>query len=50
MDKKYTLLFNGITDTIDQLESIRQQLIFLQQTTENLYISAADAPIIVIQP
>lgn len=42
MDEKYTLLFNAITDTISQLESLRDSLIATQQKAEEMYISAEE--------
>lgn len=37
--KKYTLLFNAITDAIEELEKLKQQLIIAQQEAEEIYIS-----------
>lgn len=40
MDAKYLILFNAITDTISQLETLRDRLIAVQQETEEIYISS----------
>lgn len=37
--KEYTLLFNAITDAIEELEKLKQQLIIAQQEAEEIYIS-----------
>lgn len=37
--KEYTLLFNAITDAIEELEKLKQQLITAQQKAEEIYIS-----------
>lgn len=37
--KEYTLLFNAITDAIEELEKLKQQLITAQQEAEEIYIS-----------
>lgn len=37
--KEYSLLFNTITDMIEELQLMRQQLISAQQRAEELYIS-----------
>ena len=39
LPKEYTLLFNTITDMIEELESMRLKLIRAQQEAEELYIS-----------
>lgn len=42
MDEKYLILFNTITDTISQLEAIKEQLVAVQQETEEIYISSGN--------
>jgi len=37
--KEYLLLFNTITQTIERLEALRNDLIFCQQRAEELYIA-----------
>ena len=37
--KEYTLLFNTITDLIEELEQMKQRLIQVQQQAEELFIS-----------
>ncbi len=37
--REYTLLFNGITDTINQLESLLLRLKRMQAEAEDLYLS-----------
>ena len=39
MDQNYLLLFNAVTDTIEQLEGMKQRLILMQQEAEEIYIS-----------
>ena len=39
---EYTLLFNTITDLIEELEQMKQKLIEVQQQAEELYISRDD--------
>ena len=43
MDKKYTHLFNVITDAISDLEALRDRLIAAQQATEEMYLTEASA-------
>lgn len=38
--REYTLLFNGITDTISQLEALLLRLKRMQAQAEELYISS----------
>jgi len=40
MNKNYSLLFNAVTDLITDLESLRNRLIAIQQTAEEMYISS----------
>ena len=40
MDNKYTILFNAVTDAISQLKALQEQLISVQQKTEDIYISS----------
>ena len=40
--KEYLLLFNTITQTIERLEALRNDLIFCQQRAEELYIANDD--------
>lgn len=42
ISKEYLLLFNTITDTIEELKRTQQQLISAQQKAEELYISRED--------
>ncbi|MDL2327745.1 hypothetical protein LJC64_03720 [Ruminococcaceae bacterium OttesenSCG-928-A11] len=42
LNKEYTLLFNGITDTIQSLERTIQQLRALQQKAEELCLEDDD--------
>lgn len=42
MDPKYTLLFNAITDAVNELENLRGQLITAQQQSEELYVESAE--------
>lgn len=39
MDQKYLLLFNAVTNMIEQLDGMKEQLILVQQEAEELYIS-----------
>lgn len=39
ISKEYSLLFNTITDMIEELQLMRQQLISAQQEAEEIYIS-----------
>ncbi|MDD3165285.1 MAG: hypothetical protein PHS97_05460 [Oscillospiraceae bacterium] len=39
--KEYSILFNTVTDAIEQLNELAQQLIAAQQAAEEAYISAA---------
>ena len=41
MDEKYIVLFNAITDAINQLEVLKAKLIASQQKTEELYVAEA---------
>lgn len=43
--KEYTLLFNGITDTILQLENAVLRLKLLQQQAEDVYLEQQREPI-----
>ena len=43
LNKEYTLLFNGVTDTIQQLELIAQRLKKLQARAEEAYLDESDA-------
>ncbi|MGD9560218.1 MAG: hypothetical protein AB7V55_06410 [Oscillospiraceae bacterium] len=38
LQREYTLLFNGITDTLKQLERIKTSLIKLQQDAEESHL------------
>lgn len=38
LSQEYCLLFNAITDALEELEKIRRRLIEAQQTAEELYI------------
>ena len=38
MSKEYTLLFSKITETINELEKIKEKLIKAQMDAEELYI------------
>ncbi|NLW79303.1 MAG: hypothetical protein GXY32_07840 [Ruminococcaceae bacterium] len=38
LEREYTLLFNGVTDTIKQLDRLRSSLVKLQQNAEELYL------------
>lgn len=40
LSKEYTLLFNGITDTIQELQTLSNRLAALQLQAEELYISS----------
>lgn len=40
LSKEYTLLFNGITDTIQELQALSNRLATLQLQAEELYISS----------
>ncbi len=42
LKQEYTVLFNGITETIGQLESMVQRLRLLQQAAENAYMERHD--------
>ena len=42
VSSEYLLLFNGITDTIKELQSMIDRLKFLQQSAEDLYIEQDD--------
>ena len=44
LNKEYALLFNGITDTIRQLETMTLQLKKLQQRAEEAYLQACEPP------
>ncbi len=46
-DKSYTMLFNGITDTIQQLEKMTAKLCRLQQKVEEIYLSCEESDIVV---
>ena len=37
--KEYTLLFNAISDAIDKLEALKNELILAQQQAEEIVIS-----------
>ena len=37
--KEYTLLFNALSDAIDKLEALKNELIFTQQQAEEIVIS-----------
>lgn len=37
--KDYSLLFNAITDAIEELEILKEKLIIVQQEAEEAYIS-----------
>ena len=39
MSEEYTLLFNAITDALETLEAIRNNLIQAQQQAEEIWIS-----------
>ena len=39
MSEEYTLLFNTITDVLEELEKLSQKLIQAQQEAEEIYIS-----------
>ena len=39
MEKEYTLLFNGITDAIEDIQELTQRLMDLQAQAEALYIT-----------
>ena len=39
MSEEYILLFNTITDVLETLDSLRKQLIEVQQQAEEIYIS-----------
>ncbi len=45
-DKSYALMFNGITDTIQQLEKMTAKLCRLQQKVEEIYISCEESGIV----
>lgn len=38
MTREYTVLFNGITQAIEELDRMREQLVALQQQAEAIYI------------
>lgn len=42
ISREYTLLFNGISSTIAELQAITFRLAGLQQTAEQLYIERTD--------
>lgn len=42
ISKEYLLLFNTITDAIEELQRTQQQLISAQQKAEEIYISGED--------
>ncbi len=46
-DKSYAIMFNGITDTIVQLEKMTAKLCRLQQKVEEIYMSCEEADIVV---
>lgn len=48
--KAYYLLFNTITDCIDQLEKAKNTMIESQNTTENLYIESENQSSLVFNP
>ena len=39
MSEEYTLLFNTITDALETLDTLRNQLMDAQQKAEEIYIS-----------
>lgn len=43
LNKEYTLLFNGITDTIQQLETMTKRLKNLQMRAEEAYLQECEA-------
>ncbi len=42
--REYTLLFNGITDTISQLETLLLRLKRMQAEAEELYLTQEENP------
>lgn len=40
LKKEYTMLFNGITETIEALEGTIKRLRLLQQAAENMYLDS----------
>ena len=42
MDRKYTLLFNAITDAINELQDLQQKLMTAQQEAERIYMERTD--------
>lgn len=42
LNKEYTLLFNGITDAIQQLENLTRQLKKLQLRAEEAYLQECE--------
>lgn len=42
MTKEYTLLFNGITRAIEELDRLRAELARLQCEAEEMYISSSE--------
>ena len=39
MTKEYTMLFNGITQAIEELDRLREELIVLQRAAEEAYMA-----------
>ena len=42
MDREYTLLFNAITDAINELQELQQKMMTAQQEAEMLYMERTD--------
>lgn len=38
MDREYTLLFNAITDAINELQDLQQKLMTAQEEAERIYM------------
>lgn len=43
LTKEYTILFNGITDTLAELDRVRERLEALQQEAERLVVNSDEA-------
>ena len=42
MDREYALLFNAITDAINELQDLQQKLMTAQQEAERIYMERTD--------
>lgn len=46
--KEYTVLFNGITDALHDLELVQQRLQWLQQMAEKFYVEHDEKPELIL--